>query len=118
MKKKRSILPIVITIIVVIVAAGIAVYEYGVAGTSLGCKLRGGEWTRYGLSPDPICLMKTKDAGQTCTDSDQCEGSCVSYEEGLKRGDSAKGICTSHNTLVGCFTSIEDGKVEMSLCVD
>ena len=109
---------IALIVIAVICGVSVMVYEYGIAGTAIGCRMRGGEWTRYGLPPKPVCLMKTKDAGKSCTDSSQCQGACVNYGPNLTRGQKAKGECTAKNIVIGCFTSIKDGKAEMSLCVD
>ncbi|MEK6852565.1 MAG: hypothetical protein AABX59_01670, partial [Nanoarchaeota archaeon] len=77
------------------------------------CEAVGGDWGRIGLRLDEICNLPTSDAGKKCTDSDQCEGSCIGESE-----DSTSGTCTAWTITVGCHAFVEDGKVRGILCVD
>lgn len=115
--KKKSFISVVTVLAILIIVSSAIIYEYGVAGTHLGCRLLGGDWTRILYSGKSHCLLPAKDAGKDCTDSDQCQGACIGRDD-LRRGDPARGTCSKYSEAMGCFTSIEDGKVDLSICVD
>lgn len=88
------------------------------------CEAQGGKWGNIGLSPEDVCNLPTSDAGKECSDSDECEGSCIA-ELSKRDWDKAvygvvytKGKCTAWKITVGCHAFVEDGKVEGILCVD
>jgi hypothetical protein len=68
------------------------------------------------------CVITYADAGRRCTDSDQCEGTCRLNGEPsptVRPGSAAVGQCQASNASnFGCFTTVEDGKVDATLCVD
>ena len=76
---------------------------------------------RGGLTPAPICVVRTPDANKRCTDSSQCKGRCIvddDGEEGLRRGARATGACEADNATFGCFAEVRRGRLMGSLCVD
>jgi hypothetical protein len=90
------------------------------------CEAQGGRWGPIGLSPEPVCVMPTKDAGKPCWDSSQCEGSCVAelsrwqYEwlMATRLPILTAGACTASNAGVGCNAYVQNGVVTGILCVD
>lgn len=81
------------------------------------CTTAGGEWKKVGLAGNLACVLKTKDAGKSCTDSSQCEERCLA---GIDQTDTTKvvGQCQATNQPFGCFAEIKDGVAEPALCID
>lgn len=77
------------------------------------CLAQGGKWGRIGLSEFEKCNLKTSDLGKKCTDSSQCQGSCLG--EGTF---SRAGKCSEWRITVGCHYFVSDGNVEGQLCAD
>jgi hypothetical protein len=75
------------------------------------CLSRGGV-PKYGLFQGPTCANKTVDEGESCTDSDQCQGFCIA-----KKMNSRKGKCTSTDAVFGCVFEMYDGEV-IETCYD
>ena len=89
------------------------------------CEAQGGIWGKVGLSSEEVCNLPTSDAGKECSDSDECEGSCIAElsEEDWDKAEQGivvytKGKCTAWKITVGCSAFVENGKVEGILCVD
>jgi len=88
------------------------------------CEALGGRWGRIGLSLEEQCNLPTSDAGKECSDSDECEGSCIAelseedWEKAIYGVVYTKGKCTAWIITIGCHPFVEDGKVEGILCVD
>jgi len=89
------------------------------------CESRGGRWGRIGLSPRPSCNLPASDGGKACSDSDECDGSCLAdldanEMEAARKGETLKkdGKCTPWMITVGCQARVEDGKVRGLLCMD
>ena|SRR6218665_1890633 len=78
------------------------------------CIGRGGNWTTLGL-PAPgkpkICDIKTNDSGKSCTDSSQCEGSCLAPGK-AGPGTATAGSCSTYVANFGNVTQVKNGKVE------
>lgn len=72
------------------------------------CKAVGGNWTRLGLGMR--CDIKTTDDGTTCSDSDQCQGSCMASEQ-TAPGTSATGKCSAYVANFGSLSFVERGRV-------
>ncbi len=96
-----------------------------VPNTKASCEATGGTWAAFGISPIEKCVLPASDAGKECSDSSECEGSCVaelSKEDNDKvlRGQavSATGKCTSSKSVFGCFPIVTQGKVDGILCID
>ncbi len=84
------------------------------------CARRGGTLQAVGRMQTMQCVVRYADAGKRCTDGDQCAGDCrVSDSKAqLREGDAAVGQCQATSNGFGCFTQVEDGKAEPTLCVD
>lgn len=86
--------------------------------TASDCAVAGGLWQRVGLLQQFACVLNTKDAGKSCTDSKQCESACILQDPKIKAGQPAVGQCHSTNMLFGCRAYVKDGIAEPTLCVD
>jgi hypothetical protein len=82
--------------------------------TAAECSARGGNWTALGL-PYPgkpkVCDLKTTDSGKVCSDSSECQGSCLAPER-VMSGTHAVGTCSAHVSNFGNIRLVEHGKVE------
>ncbi len=93
MRKAAYILLILVTIIVCL--CGLSLYSAAQAGSMVqptrrpavtpprspqnqaDCQAAGGDWASFGIASTMLCNMPTSDAGMSCTDSSECEGSCL-----------------------------------------
>ena len=83
------------------------------------CATRGGTMRAVGRMQTMQCVVKYADAGKRCTDGDQCAGDCrVEGNLGLREGAATAGVCQVDSDRFGCFTRVEDGKAEATLCID
>jgi putative hemolysin len=84
------------------------------------CNARGGKLRRVGRLQSVQCVVSYPDAGQRCTDGDDCRGDCRVTGNGAvpAEGAAAVGQCQQTNMSFGCFTRVEDGKADATLCVD
>jgi len=84
------------------------------------CAARGGKMLPQGRMQTLRCVVAYADAGRRCTDGDQCAGDCRIADVGAapRAGQAAVGQCQANNTRFGCFTTVEDGKAEATLCID
>ncbi|MBI2430887.1 MAG: hypothetical protein HYV39_02650 [Candidatus Levybacteria bacterium] len=81
--------------------------------TKEACLKQGGKWGRIGISEFEKCNLKTSDKGKACTDSSQCESSCIG-----ESFSSRSGKCSSWRITVGCYYFVNNGKVDGLLCAD
>lgn len=93
------------------------VYDQKLSTDPAACRSAGGEIQRVCLMGNPMCIMPFKDAGKTCTDSDQCMGRCLG-ENSPPMNQPATGKCAPTNYPCGCFTLISRGIAQPALCVD
>jgi hypothetical protein len=81
--------------------------------TAVECAARGGDWTTLGV-PYPgkpkVCDLKATDSGKTCSDSSECEGSCVAPDS-VASGVKASGTCSAYVADFGNVKRVEHGKV-------
>jgi hypothetical protein len=86
--------------------------------TQASCNAVKGHWSQQGLGGGPfVCDLQANDALKICTDSSQCEGSCLiskSIQVGQKQ---AIGSCSNFLRNYGCYKFIESGRVR-SICSD
>lgn len=84
------------------------------------CAARGGKMLAQGRLQTPRCVINYADAGKRCTDGDDCLGDCrIEDVGGAPRGGAAAvGQCQASNNPFGCYTLVEGGKAEATLCVD
>ena len=86
------------------------------------CAARGGKMLPQGRMQSLQCVVTYADAGQRCTDGDDCEGDCRIEESSAggfpAAGSAAVGQCQRVSGRFGCYTRVEDGKAQATLCVD
>ncbi|MDP2765612.1 MAG: hypothetical protein Q8O54_12340 [Brevundimonas sp.] len=84
------------------------------------CEARGGKMLPQGRMQTMMCVVNYADAGQRCTDGDQCQGDCriEDVADAPSAGAPAVGRCQVSSSAFGCYTTVEDGKAEATLCVD
>lgn len=88
-----------------------------IPSTESACKAAGQFWSEQGLPGSPkSCAVKTTDAFKICTDSLQCQGSCLVAKD-LPLGAKAIGSCSEWVANFSCYKYIEDGRVRM-ICAD
>lgn len=93
------------------------VFERAVPDLAASCKASGGKWIKVGRAQTPMCDMPYADAGKACSDSDQCEGTCISKER--QRGKATKGQCSaSPAATFGCYSPVSKGVSRGMICVD
>jgi hypothetical protein len=93
-----------------------------VAGTedAAACTRAGGKMLPQGRMQSVRCVITFADAGQRCTDGDDCEGDCrvEDVANAPAAGTNAVGQCQASSSRFGCYTTIEGGKAEATICVD
>lgn len=93
-----------------------------VAGTqdAAACAEAGGKMLPQGRMQTVRCVITYADAGRRCTDGDDCAGDCrVEDAAGTPHaGANAVGQCQVSSSRFGCYTTVEDGKAEATICVD
>ncbi|WP_454597176.1 hypothetical protein [Qipengyuania sp. SM2507] len=83
------------------------------------CAADGGTVERRGRIGAELCVIPFADAGKSCTDAAQCEGQCIAEETGPQPDvENPKGMCQADDRLFGCYSTLEDGKVATTICVD
>lgn len=91
------------------------------ADEASACAARGGKMLPQGRMQTLQCLVSYADAGQRCRDGDDCQGDCrVEEADGgfPAAGTAVVGRCQATNSRFGCYTTVEDGKAEATICVD
>jgi len=85
------------------------------------CEAAGGTVERHGRAGYERCVQSYPDAGKACATGADCLGDCRVPESQFGQvdtGEAAEGICQATDVPFGCYTRIEDGKAEASICVD
>lgn len=84
------------------------------------CAARGGKMLPQGRMQTMRCVISYADAGRRCTDGDDCAGDCrVEDVAGAPAaGTNAIGQCQATSSRFGCYTTVEGGKAEATICVD
>jgi hypothetical protein len=86
--------------------------------TEADCGSVGGHWSQQGLGGGPfVCDLQARDALKICTDSSQCEGTCLVAKDIPLGQSQAIGSCSSFLRTYGCHKFIKDGRVS-SICSD
>lgn len=90
------------------------------ADAASACAARGGKMLPQGRMQSLQCVVSYSDGGKRCTDGDQCEGSCriPDVSNAPAAGAAAVGQCQPTSSGFGCYTTVEDGKAEATICVD
>lgn len=93
-----------------------------VAGTedAAACAAGGGKMLPQGRMQTVRCVITYADAGRRCTDGDDCSGDCrvSDVTNAPNAGASAVGQCQASSSRFGCYTTVEGGKAEATICVD
>ena len=85
------------------------------------CEARGGRMLPQGRMQTLQCVVSYADAGKRCTDGDDCQGDCrVEEADGgfPTAGAAAVGRCQATSSRFGCYTTVENGRAEATICVD
>jgi hypothetical protein len=84
------------------------------------CAARGGKMLPQGRMQTLRCVVTYADAGQRCTDGDNCQGDCRIEETAgtPQAGAAAVGQCQANSSRFGCYTTVEGAKAEATICVD
>ena len=81
--------------------------------TEQTCVAAGGDWSSIGLPGMPKrCDLKATDAGVSCTDSIQCQGSCLARSDAAI-GSVSSGSCSTYVSNFGELRVVRKGKVEL-----
>jgi hypothetical protein len=110
------------TEIAAIVPAGQTVIGPSVAGSedAAACARAGGKMLPQGRMQSVRCVITYADAGRRCSDGDDCAGDCRvgDVANPPAAGAPAVGQCQVNSSRFGCYTTVEGGKAEATLCVD
>ncbi|WP_420471127.1 hypothetical protein [Brevundimonas sp. FT23042] len=92
------------------------------AGSTDGalCERAGGKMLPQGRMQSVRCVITYADAGRRCTTGSDCQGDCrVEEVAGTPQaGAAAVGTCQRTSSRFGCYTTVENGRAEATLCVD
>ena len=90
------------------------------ADDASACAARGGKMLPQGRMQSLQCVVSYTDAGQRCTDGDDCQGDCrvEDVADAPQAGAAAVGQCHATSSRFGCYTTVESGKAEATICVD
>ncbi|WP_227430600.1 hypothetical protein [Psychrobacter sp. I-STPA6b] len=83
------------------------------------CQQQGGSLQVGGMLGCYQCVVEYADAGKTCQDSSECQGTCRNTEQYIEAGLSNQtGQCSANSSPFGCYQVIEKGVAQGMLCVD
>ncbi|HEY0927833.1 hypothetical protein, partial [Brevundimonas sp.] len=84
------------------------------------CAARGGKMLPQGRMQSVRCVITYADAGRRCTTGSDCQGDCrVEEVAGTPQaGAAAVGTCQRDSSRFGCYTTVENGRAEATICVD
>lgn len=85
------------------------------------CERAGGKMLPQGRMQSVRCVITYTDAGQRCTTGSDCQGDCRIEEAASgtpQAGAAAVGTCQRTSSRFGCYTTVENGKAEATICVD
>lgn len=98
-----------------------AVSATAIPNDEQSCRVAGGAWRPVCMMGKSACVVAYADAGKTCRDGDDCEGKQCRYEGKQTTnmdGKEATGKCVANSDPCGCFTLVQDGKIQGTLCAD
>lgn len=83
------------------------------------CLAKGGTYSKQGRLQAYRCVTQFSDAGKSCSDSSECQGSCLNSDTAIEAGTAnVKGTCAVNDSPFGCHQTIEGGVAKGFLCVD
>lgn len=80
------------------------------------CTRQGGLMQKVGRAQTWQCVLQYSDAGKVCTDSRQCQGSCLAQP--ATEGKAVQGQCAHTSNRFGCRSTMTDGVASPTLCID
>ena len=97
-----------------------AVQSVASSDDAAACARAGGKMLPQGRMQSVRCVITYADAGTRCTDGDDCAGDCrvEDVANAPAAGTNAVGQCQASSSRFGCYTTVEGGKAEATLCVD
>lgn len=89
------------------------------APSAASCAREGGELKRVGRMQSLQCVVRFADAGKPCVSGTQCLGECRLPEPSAAPSRAATvGVCQATSDRFGCYTRVEQGRPEATICVD
>lgn len=83
------------------------------------CLAKGGTYSKQGRLQAYRCVTQFSDAGKACSDSSECQGSCLNSDTAITAGTTnVKGTCAATDSPFGCRQTIEGGVAKGFLCID
>ncbi len=83
------------------------------------CAARGGAMQRVGRMQSLQCVIPYADAGKPCRTGSDCAGDCrTEGNVAVLEGRDTTGVCQRTSDRFGCYTTIENGRAQATLCVD
>lgn len=84
------------------------------------CASQGGKMLPQGRMQTERCVITYSDGGRRCTTGSDCQGDCRIEQaaNAPRAGVDAVGQCQLTSSRFGCYTTVENGKAEATLCVD
>ncbi len=83
------------------------------------CEAVGGEIRQTGLAGWEHCIQAYPDAGEKCSDSQDCVGHCLVESEFVDMDTPTDaGRCQAADSPFGCMQMVADGRATPALCVD
>jgi len=103
-----------------------AVRKPTIPSTEKECVVRGGHWQQFAMYPTiHFCVMTATDADKSCTDSSQCQGTCLAASSLCHGTCSAvarvttkdvHGQCSSRLQDQGCVAYLDHGVLKREPC--
>lgn len=81
------------------------------------CKAAKGTCVWGGFGCVEVCALLTTDVGKICSDSSECQGSCLADEK-VPKGTQTKGTCSPTMIGRGCSNPIVKGVASGHICAD
>jgi len=78
------------------------------SSSQLACEKQGGVYVMVGKSGAFACQLSTNDAGKSCQNSGECDGSCLARSRS----------CAPVKPLFGCNEILETDGRRVTLCID
>lgn len=81
------------------------------------CATKGGIVKPQGVGGFGFCAVPYPDAGQACSEKNDCAGNCIA-PDGASKGQRAIGRCQATNAWEGCDATVDRGIVSETFCRD
>ena len=89
------------------------------------CFFKGGKWFQSVHEGYPFCNLRYSDGGNSCSDSEQCEGRCLAPPDASTPPDALgtftnppkSGECEKYHTTFGCYWELKGGEAEENCAI-